>query len=363
MKKKPGYILVMTLLLLSLATVIVTKLYVQARTYTAFSMLDVKRQQARCLAESGISIALAQLTLHDQTLKPKENKEKVPEKQNDQQTAQQKERQLLKTLLLTQNRWQTFVLTYDNDGIDATLHVCISCEDGKLNLNKIWDFKNKKFSSALVRAQDAQKLFTTLGTTAAPLLNNKNIVEPLLETLKKRQQPLFDVTELLTNEKLWEFKDAVFFEPPINDLKASSEGQKQEEKIFLTDLFTIWTDEETMYPLLMSSSLRTLCKFSAQVVPTKELVKEIGTISEKISLDNSAWAQDWNTYAKPLFGKDFAHIPQEIIPFLSSKFEPRVFSVLCYAEVGTVKQKLLAILERSRVEKGEKFKVKKLYWI
>lgn len=75
MKKNPGFILVLTLLILSLATIIVTKLFVQARTYTAFSMITTKREQARHLAQSGVAFALAQLTLHDTKLKPKDEKQ------------------------------------------------------------------------------------------------------------------------------------------------------------------------------------------------------------------------------------------------------------------------------------------------
>lgn len=367
MNKQPGYILVLTLLMLSLGTVMVTRLFVQARTYTAFSMVDTKREQARHLAQSGIALAIAQLSLHDTAFKDA-NEKKTPEK-DEKKIAELKERQLLKTLLRVQNRWQKFVLTYEHDGIDATLSFCITCEEGKLNLNKLWDFKQHRFSSALLRAQDPAKLFGLLGEAAAPFTQNKNMFDAVVETLKKRKQPLLDVTELLTNTSLWDFKDHVFYDPPVDQLKeetASSFGNepaKQKEKIALTDLFTIWTDDAVLYPLLLSSSMRILFRLPDLPPITKELGKEIDALVEKIPLDGINWMQQWNTYAKPVFNKEFSAIRQEMIPFLGAKFEPRIFSVLCYAEVGIVKQKLLAILERSRVEKGEAFKVKRIYWI
>lgn len=366
MKKNPGFILVLTLILLSLTTVIVTKLFVEARTYNAFANIDTKREQVRHLVQSGVAIAIAQLTGNDAMFKSKEEKEQNEQK-DEKKIIEAQARRLLKVLLLVQNRWQTFVLTHEHDGIDATINVCITCEDGKINLNNIWDFKKKQFLSALLRTQDPAKFFGMLGEAAAPFTQNKNMFEGVVETLKNRKQPLFDVTELLTNKKLWDFKENVFFEPPIEDILEKnmllSVPKKEKEKIALTDLFTIWTDDATMYPLLFSYSMRTLFKISAQTSVTKEFTKEVDAVIEKIPLDGINWMQDWNTYAKPLLGKEFVVLPKEIIPFLGVKFEPRIFSVLCYAEVGTVKQKLLAILERSRVEKGEEFKVKKLYWI
>lgn len=371
MKKNPGFILVLTLLILSLATIIVTKLFVQARTYTAFSMITTKREQARHLAQSGVALALAQLTLHDTKLKPKDEKQDK-EKPNEKQAVEKQARQLLKTLLLVQNKWQTFVLTHDQDGIDAIIHICITCEDGKINLNKIWNFKTHAFSNTLLKTQDPKKLFGMLGETAAPFTNNKNMFEGVVDVLKKQPQPLFDITQLLTSTKLWDFKDHVFFEPPFEQPKEASKSSsefmpmvqdKVKDAIALTDLFTVWTDESTMYPLLLSTSMRLIFKLPAHAPNTKEFAQEVDTLVEKIPLDGVNWMQDWNTYAKPVLQKEFAVLPKEILPFLGSKFEPRIFSVLCYAEVGTVKQKLLAILERSRVEKGEEFKVKKLYWI
>lgn len=367
MNKQPGYILVLTLLMLSLATVIVTRLFLQARTYTAFALLDTKREQARHLAQSGVAIAVAQLSLNDTVFKP--TQEKKEKEKDEKKLAEVKERQLLKTLLMVQNRWQTFVLTYDTDGIDAILHVCITCEDGKLNLNKLWDFKQHRFSSALLRTQDPAKLFGMLGDAAAPFTQNKNMFDGVVETLKKRKQPLLDVTELLTNTKLWDFREHVFFDPSLAPSKETTavafgnEPVKQKEKIALTDLFTVWTDEAALYPLLLSQSMRILFRLPAQTPTTKEFAQDVDTLVEKIPLDGINWMQQWNTYAKPIFNKEFAAMPKEMIPFLGAKFEPRIFSVLCYAEVGIVKQKLLAILERSRVEKGEAFKVKRIYWI
>ena len=66
---------------------------------------------------------------------------------------------------------------------------------------------------------------------------------------------------------------------------------------------------------------------------------------------------------KDIYGKEFKALPKEIIPYLSTKFEPRAFSVVCYAKVGRIEQRLLAILKRTAAEKGDRITVKKIYWL
>lgn len=45
------------------------------------------------------------------------------------------------------HQWQTFKLKEGVEGIDATIRICLSCEEGKINLNNIYDFKEKKFNN------------------------------------------------------------------------------------------------------------------------------------------------------------------------------------------------------------------------
>lgn len=386
MNNKPGYILVLTVMILSLTTLVATKLYVKARIYNTYLPLSFKREQARMLAVSGISIALAQLSVQDQKITFKDEKKVSPVAatgmqdqragkgnsglkeqgfgQNPQE-AQYNARRLLKTLLLVQNTWQTFLLTSEKDGIDAVIKICITCEDGKINLNHLWDFKKKRFNFSLSPNENPKKLFEAFGKRISSLAGAQDVFENIETFLKKRAQPLQDITELLESKQMWEFKDALFFQPEGSSLKDSvallSDEQKK-KKIFLTDIFTVWSDESVGYPLLFSHSIRAVLGLPLEI-SFKDSSQELASLVENIPLESVDWITAWDKYAKPYFNKSSAAVPKELLPFLAVKFEPRVFSVLCYAEVGTVQQKLLAILERSRVEKGEEFKVKKIYWI
>jgi len=85
-------------------------------THSKYVRSQINQEQAKLLATSGITIALSGLTE--------------------------------KTLLPHLNRWQTFHLTKDIDGVDGTIYICISSEDGKLNINKAFDFDKNEIKQA-----------------------------------------------------------------------------------------------------------------------------------------------------------------------------------------------------------------------
>ena len=378
--KQPGYILLLTLMVLSISTIVVTQIFFQARLYNSFIPLMTEKEKARQLALSGVSIAIAQLSLHDAHFeKQKDQKLGKPEEKKDVASSAAKApedlrkegaehaKNLLRTVLSVQGRWQTFVLKHDVDGIDAQLSVCITCEDGKLNVNSFYDFEKHEFKK--IAQASPEDLFKQLGEVSKPFTDNKNMFEPIQDFLKKQQDPLVDVTQLLQGKALEDFKDHLFYipsKPPVlveQDLKEEKEEEKK-PKIFLADLFTISTDSHRISPWVLSSSLQLLFKIKPrEVASEKDFEKEVDELVDKVSIDKISWQKDWNTYLKPLYKVDFESLPKELIPFLSTKFEPRQFSVLCYGKVGRITQKLLVILERTATGEGESFSMKKIYWL
>ena len=273
----------------------------------------------------------------------------------------------MRTVLSVQGRWQTFVLKPDVDGIDAQLNICITCEDGKLNVNSLYDFEKHEFKK--IALASPEELFKKLGEVSKPLAGNKNMFEPVQDFLKKQHVPLVEVTQLLQGKALEDFKEHLFYVPskgPVRvevDLTVEKEEEKK-PKIFLADLFTISSDSYRINPWVLSSSLQLLFKIKPRdVVNEKDFEKEIDELVDKVPIDTISWQKDWDTYLKPLYKVDFESLPAELIPFLSTKFEPRQFSVLCYGKVGRITQKLLVILERKATGEGESFSMKKLYWL
>jgi hypothetical protein len=367
--KQPGYILLLTIMILSITTIVVTQIFFQARLYNSFIPLALEKEKARQLALSGVAIAIAQLSLHDTHFeKQKDQKPGNPEeKKNAAAESVEHAKHLLRTILSVQGRWQTFVLTHDVDGIDAQISVCITCEEGKLNSNSLYDFEKHEFKKIAQASPD--QLFKQLGEASKPFASNKNMFEPIQEFLKKQSTPLVDVTQLLQGKAVEDFKEHLFYTPSKPPVLAEQEKKEEKEaekkpKIFLADLFTISTDSYRINPWVLSSSLQLLLKIKPREMATeKEFEKEIEELVEKVSIDKVSWQKDWNTYLKPLYKVDFESLPAELIPFLSTKFEPRQFSVLCYGKVGRITQKLLVILERTATGEGESFLMKKIYWL
>ncbi len=370
-KQQPGYILLLTLMVLSISTIVVTQIFFQARLYNAFIPLTLEKEKARQLALSGVSIAIAQLSLHDTHFEKQSSSKGVGNKPEEKKDAAKESvehaKNLLRTVLSVQGRWQTFVLKHDVDGIDAQLSVCITCEDGKLNVNHLYDFEKHEFKK--IAQASPEDLFKALGEVSKPLTSNKNMFEPVQEFLKKRSAPLVDVTQLLQGKALEDFKEHLFYKPskePVS-LDQDTKTEKEEEKkptIFLADLFTITTDSYRISPWVLSSSLQLLFKIKPrEMVSEKDFEKEIDELVEKVPIDKISWQKDWDIYLKPLYKVDFESLPKELIPFLSTKFEPRQFSVLCYGKVGRITQKLLVVLERTATGEGESFSMKKIYWL
>ena len=377
--KQPGYILLLTIMILSISTIVVTQIFFQARLYNAFIPLMTEKEKARQLALSGVSIAIAQLSLHDAHFEKQKDQKlgsssakatedgKPEEKKDAAKEGVEHAKNLLRTVLSVQGRWQTFVLKHDVDGIDAQLSVCITCEDGKLNVNSLYDFEKHAFKK--IAQASPEELFKQLGEASKPFTDNKNMFEPIQDFLKKQQDPLVDATQLLQGKALEDFKEHLFYipsKPPVpveEDLKEEKEEEKK-PKIFLADLFTISTDSHRINPWVLSSSLQLLFKIKPREVGNeKDFEKEIDELVDKVSIDKVSWQKDWDTYLKPLYKVDFESLPKELIPFLSTKFEPRQFSVLCYGKVGRITQKLLVILERTATGEGESFSMKKIYWL
>ena len=133
---------------------------------------------------------------------------------------------MLRTVLSVQGRWQTFILKHDVDGIDAQLSVCITCEDGKLNVNSFYDFEKHEFKK--IAQASPEELFKQLGEASKPFTGNKNMFEPIQDFLKKQQDPLVDVTQLLQGKALEEFKEHLFY-IPSKELLATEQDSNEEQ--------------------------------------------------------------------------------------------------------------------------------------
>lgn len=341
-KKKPGYILTLALTLIFLCVFLVTYIAHKGSIFMPYAQIDIERKQAVMLAESGISIAMSQI------VSPKVPKKVTPEDEKQKKpTKQELTQDMLKVILPTLNCWQEIKLTQQIEGIDATIAFCIMCEHGKVDLNAFYDFEKHQFIN-----QDAEKMFKDMFEEIKKIMGDKDLFAAFGQIMKEKKYRFNDPTELLA-PSFDLFKDAVFYEPPTKD------GQKR--PVYLTDLFTVWTGKRSVNPWLLSDSIAAVMGLKrAQVKDIAEKKNKVAQWLKQFKLKNQ-WQTDWNNVLKPLYGKEFNSIPKSLQPLVNDTFEARIFSILSYATVGRVTQRLLAIVERP--EDNSHITIKKIYWL
>ncbi len=346
---QPGFILVLTLMILALAIVITTQLFNQGSIHSVFAKTVVEREKAKQIALGGVSVAMSLLTVKPQADKAKEG------------GAVDEDQALLKKILPGINRWVAFNLQEDTEGIDGQLRICISCEQGKIDINKIYDFNKKKFVGEDQPKGDMKKIMQSLFKSMKDW-TDKDLFPAFENFLKTRGMPLYDVTDLLAIKEFNVFKDVLFYAPPV-----AAKGEKQTKRpVYLMDIFTIDSNKLTIQPWLLSDSLCALLNLRrAQDNELKKRTEEVGGLLKVFKKENQ-WATQWNTILKPIYDKDFTSLPKDIDSLLAPQFESHTFSVLTYGKVGEIEQRLYTILERQvQQQKGSNphFVVKKIYWI
>ena len=358
---RDGYILVMALMMISLALLMTSIMFDRGGSFVPYMKAVADRQKAKMVALGGLAVVQGQLA-RDVTVEQKEQpgpKQKA-QKPNPDQEAQH----LLKTIMPSLNRWQSFELREDLDGVDATLQVCLMSEEGKLNLNAVFDFEKKKFHGEGKGADDWKKKLEPFFERIEKATKTTELFKALEQFLKKRSYPLNDVTELLSIKAFEPFKRAIYYEPPT---QKAQKTKKQRQHYALTDLFTLHSDTPTIEPWLLSDSMLGVLGINrAQPRDTKKRVETVAEWLKTFKI-KAAWQKDWNVRLKNVYGIDFKSLPKGSVSLFGDTFEPRYFSALVNSTVGDATQRLFAILERIKKSQDTKtvydVKIRKYYWL
>lgn len=349
-KQTNGYILIVTLLMIASMTAIGTYIYLRSTVFFPFARTVYEREKAKELALGGLQIAIRQLSQFD---------ESQPDQSTPSQPAKQKQEaggppQLFARLMPIINRWQTFTLQKKIDGVDGSIQVCLACEEGKININRIYDFDKGTFKGQGQQKGDWQKLMALVCKEIEQALGGKELLPALENFLKGRKYPLYDVTELLTIKEFAVFRNHIFYDP-------SAKKTEDKATIYLTDLFTTFSDKNTIEPRLFSHSMLSILKLTQ--TPSAE---QIATV-EKSFKPNVQWPTDWETQLKPLYAKDFQSLFSGLEAVLSTQFNPQQFSVLVSGTVGGVTQRLFGIVKRNkRAHNGQtryNTAISRIYWL
>ncbi len=345
-RKKTGAILIFSLMLASLMILLTEQLFRSVNVNWTFSRAMVDRERAEMLALSGLTIAKNQLTIEPEDKDDK--KKKTQASQEASKVGEKKEedtpvKKFLRRVLPNLNRWQVFTFEEKRDGIEGELKICISCEHGKINLNHAFDFKKQEF----------KKLYAALlkGLEIKGKVKAGEILQKLTEFLKERRKKLHDVSELNKMSLFKNFK--IFYKPPEMVLESSGTTKKKEKakpnpNIMLQDLFTIWTPDDKLEYLMFSDALCAIFGLRRPLANDADVKKDV--FKKVIDTFKPDWGKNWDENSKYLqeIYDNKPKVLKQLQPLFSQQFEPTVYSVLSWAKVGSVEQKLLAIVKKTK---------------
>jgi hypothetical protein len=372
---RSGYILVMALMIISLVVLITGIMTNIGDSYVPYMHAMAQRDKARLLALGGIACAQSQLGMSVEVDDPgsakatpggakKEGTQQAEGQKQKAPTLDQEATSLLKNLLPIINTWQTVPLTLEKEGIDGIIQFRIACEDGKLNINELFDFNTKKFKDEKKGDQSIKAILTTLLAPVEKRMKTPELVSALESMLAKRGYPLNDVTELLTNTSFAGFKHAQLpsFEP-------HNKKSADTPPFALTDLFTTHTNRMTIEPWLMSEAVRRIYGIPEQGEKKEHKKDAQEKITELLKKFKTAadWNKDWDERLQPFYGIPFKQLPKQSSLLFAKSFDPRIFSVIVQATVGDSTQRLYAILERIKKSQDTKTQydiyIRTFYWI
>jgi len=359
-KSSSGYILIVTLLMIAGMTAIGTYIYLRSTVFFPLMRTVYDREKAKVLALGGLQIAIRQLSQFNEP-----QSEQASSPQNAGQPSKSKQEsggplQLFARLMPIINRWQTFPFQKKIDGIDGSLQICLVCEEGKININRIYDFDKGTFHGQGQAKGDWQKIMELVCKEIEQALGGKELLSSLETFLKSRKYPLYDTTELLTIKEFEIFRNHIFYQP---DTKTGD----TKINMYLTDIFTTFSNKSTLEPRFFSDSMLSILKL-AQTASTDETkrAEQVSTMQKNFK-QTAQWPSDWETQLKPFYEKDLQSLLNGLDSVLSTQFNPTQFSVLTYGTVGAVTQRLLAIVKRNKRahngQTGYDITIRKIYWL
>lgn len=311
--------------LMFLSQQLITTVFVSSR----FIRTMVEREHAEALALGGIQIAIAQLSA-DETDEPSKKEKSTADPQEKVDTPQQV---MLKRVVPHLNRWQHFKFDYKQDEFDGEIKLCISSEQGKININNIFDFQ----------AMDFKKPFDQIikSLEVRGKLKPGQIYTRLIEFFKKRKRKLDDLSQLL------EIKDLEGIDIVYNPPQQAAKGKQSmpNGNVTLQDLFTLWSDGVLLEPTMLSDALCAV--FSLRRPHADDAQTRQEQLSQFFTKYDPKKQYDWEAswdILEPLYGEKPKSIGA-LKQIFTKQFGAKVFSVLSCGKVGSVESRALAIVQ------------------
>lgn len=342
MHNQRGYILLLLFSILSLCMTLMSIFFTRTVTYQHLMHLLLQKDKATKLAIGSIEIGQALLS---PAAEKEEKKQPVWAKGESNKPYYQT---FFKTIFPYLHTNTTYTFTHQVEGINGSVQLYLQSENGKLNLNSLYDFRTKKFAYEGQNG-DRKKICEWLFEKISKINHQPSLFAPFEQYLKKRTTDFNDITELLMIKEFAQaFNDTVFFQ----------HEKTPSDKVYLTDIFTIATDQETINPWFFSYSWRIILGFPTKTMSKEEQTKVAESFKSKVN-----WEVDWNSCLKTIYQKEYKDLPQEIKSLLTTECEANIFSLLLSATIGETTATIFTILKKQVTEKPIPFDIVKMYQI
>jgi|GEM_PF-731662 len=355
MSQQRGYILFITFSMLALCSALVSVFLIKGVTHKKLATALIRQEQMNqfllstpALLQSFLAFSadevkgVGQEAIGSQALK-------TPPADGDTGFG----RLLLEKVLPVVNKKQTFKLKEIEKDFSVTIDTVLFCESGKININGLYDLVNKKFYNEGTPGKDQKVFATWLFSKIATITEKPSLLQPFIEHVKQRRAPFNDVTELLAIKEFATcFDQAVFYELAQQGLTS----EKKVHKLFLTDLFTVASESDTIQPWLLSPSVCALLDITQKSSKHEEFEKKEENKVDISSFKQKAdWQKDWDAGLKSLYDVSYDKIPEPVRFMLSTQFAVTVFSVLITVSreiadsENNITKRLFAILKQKKL--------------
>ena len=95
---------------------------------------------------------------------------------------------------------------------------------------------------------------------------------------------------------------------------------------------------------------------------TKESKEKLSKIIEGLESAGSL-EKSWDQGLDKIYQKQWKDIPEQIKKLFTLEYEPFLFSVVSYARVDSVTQKIYALVKQESHDKIKRFVIERIYWI
>ncbi len=265
-------------------------------------------------------------------------------------------------LLKKLNKWQDLKLREELDGVDAKISYYLSCEDGKVSVNHVFDSKKKEIK------KEYKSLLRNFKISNVDAFGG-DFCKNLDKVLQDRNYSDFsDISELVISPKQ---KTELFATPFI---PGEGGNLKQDNRLFLADLFSIHKLSDKLNPLLLDRSVLRI--FEGVQAPDVSKNKNIfSIIKNKLTFDlslsskhnadlikllyqkpNEQAAQDEGPVHGPPTQEEAAQaqeyevsVLQEAAKLFSKEAEPRLFSLIVQVDLGDFSRRFALIFKKQKI--------------